>query len=309
MRPPRFLVLRGGAIGDFIVTLPVLHALRARWPDAHVELIGYPHIARLAAAAGLVAKVHALDTARIARFFGQRPEIDDATIAFLSSFDVVLSFLHDPDGFVGSNFRLHGVKELLYRSPVDPAGHIVDHLLKPLETLALFETGAAPSLRLGEAGMAAGRAWLDSAGAGPAPLAIHAGSGSPKKNWPVERFLEVARHAVARGRHLVFILGEADHAIVGCVRSAAAEMSAPVAEELDLVALAGVLAGCGGYVGNDSGITHIAAALGIPVVALFGPTDPAHWAPRGPNVRLLRAPDGSLEGISVADVLAAANLP
>jgi len=309
MRSPRFLILRGGAIGDFVVTLPVLQALRARWPDAHVELIGYPHIARLAAAAGLVAKVHALDTARIARFFGQRPEIDDATIAFLSSFDVVLSFLHDPDGFVGSNLRLHGVKELLYRSPVDPAEHIVDHLLKPLETLALFETGAAPSLRLGDAETAAGRAWLEAAGAGPAPLAIHPGSGSPKKNWPVDRFLEVARGVAARGRRMIFILGEADHAIAGGVRSAAAELAAPVAEGLDLVALAGVLAGCGGYLGNDSGITHIAAAIGIPVVTLFGPTDPVHWAPRGANVRLLRAPDGSLEAIATADVLAAAESP
>lgn len=309
MRSPRFLILRGGAIGDFVVTLPVLQALRARWPDAHIEMIGYPHIARLALAAGLVARVHALDTARIARFFGLRPEIDDETVAFLSSFDVILSYLHDPDGVVGSNFRLHGAKELLYRSPVDPAIHIVDHLLKPLETLALYETGTAPSLPLGAEETAAGRVWLDAAGAGPAPLAIHPGSGSPKKNWPVDRFLEIARRVAARGRRPVFILGEADRAIAGCVRSAAAEMAAPVAEGLDLVALAGVLAGCGGYLGNDSGITHIAAALGIPVVALFGPTDPSHWAPRGPNVRLLRAPDGALDGIPVADVLAAANSP
>ncbi len=305
MRPPRFLVLRGGAIGDFIVTLPVLHALRARWPDAHIELIGYPHIVRLAAAAGLVAKIHALDTARIARFFGQRPQIDDDTIAFLSSFDIVLSFLHDPDGYVGSNLRLHGVKQLLYRSPVAPAGHIVDHLLKPLETLALYEAGAAPALPLGTAEKAAGRAWLDAAGAGPSPLAIHAGSGSPKKNWPLDRFLAVARHAASQGRPILFILGEADHAIAGSVRAAAAELAAPVADSLDLVALAGVLASCGAYLGNDSGITHIAAALGIPVVTLFGPTDPALWTPRGAHVRLVRAPDGAIDAIPVADVLAA----
>ncbi len=305
MRPPRFLILRGGAIGDFVVTLPVLHALRARWPDAHIELIGYPHIARLAEAGGLVARVHALDTARIARFFGQRPEIDDATIAFLSSFDVVVSYLHDPDGLVGSNLRLHGVKELLYRSPVDPDGHIVDHLLKPLERLALYEAGAVPSLALGEAETAAGRAWLEAAGAGPAPLAVHAGSGSPRKNWPLDRFLEVARTLAAGGRRMVFILGEADHAIAPAVRAAAAGLAAPVVESLDLVALAGVLSGCGGYLGNDSGITHIAAALGVPVTALFGPTDPAHWAPRGAHVRLLRAADASLESIPVVDVLAA----
>lgn len=305
MRPPRFLILRGGAIGDFIVTLPVLHTLRAQWPDAHIELIGYPHIARLAAAAGLVAKVHALDTARIARFFGQRPDIDDATIAFLSSFDVTISFLHDPDGFVGSNFRLYGARQFLYRSPVDPAGHIVDHLLKPLESLALYGTGAVPSLPLGTPERAAGRAWIDAAGGGPSPLAVHPGSGSARKNWPLDRFLEVARTTAGRGRRLLFILGEADHEIAGAVRAAAASLGAPVADSLDLVELAGVLANCGGYLGNDSGITHIAAALGIPVVTVFGPTDPARWAPRGDHVRLLRAPDGSLEGVAVDEVLAA----
>ena len=305
MRPPRFLILRGGAIGDFVVTLPVLHALRARWPDAHIELIGYPHVARLALAAGLVAKVHALDTARIARFFGLQPEIDDETIAFLSSFDVAISYLHDPDGVACSNLRIHGIKELLYRSPVDPPGHIVDHLLKPLETLALYEAGAVPALPMEETFRNAGRAWLGTAGAGPAPLAIHPGSGSAKKNWPLDRFLDLARRLADGGRALLFVLGEADHAIRDAIRRAATDLHAPVAENLDLVDLAGVLSHCAAYIGNDSGVTHIAAALGIPVVTIFGPTEPSHWAPRGPNVCLLRAADGTLEGVAVEEVLAA----
>ena len=69
VHPPRFLVLRGGAIGDFIVTLPVLQALRDRWPDAYVEIWGYPHVARLALAAGLAQRVVSLDRAEMARFY------------------------------------------------------------------------------------------------------------------------------------------------------------------------------------------------------------------------------------------------
>ena len=67
----RFLILRGGAIGDFILTLPAIAAVRERWPDAYIELIGYPHIANLALAAGLVDHVDSLDRAEMARFFSR----------------------------------------------------------------------------------------------------------------------------------------------------------------------------------------------------------------------------------------------
>ena len=67
--------------------------------------------------------------------------------------------------------------------------------------------------------------------------------------------------------------------------------------------VAGVLAACRAYVGNDSGVTHLAAALGLPVVAIFGPSDPEKWAPRGDRVRILRDP--CLDHITTDAVLAA----
>ncbi len=65
----RFLVLRGGAIGDFIVTLPALQAIREQWPAAYIECIGYPHIADLGLQSGLLNRVDSLDRARIVAFF------------------------------------------------------------------------------------------------------------------------------------------------------------------------------------------------------------------------------------------------
>jgi ADP-heptose:LPS heptosyltransferase len=68
-------------------------------------------------------------------------------------------------------------------------------------------------------------------------------------------------------------------------------------------ALGALLRKARAYVGNDSGVSHLAAAFGAPSIVLFGPTDPRVWAPLGPRVRTLRAPDGRLEQIEVAEVL------
>ena len=78
---PRFLILRGGAIGDFIATLPVLQALRAQWPEAVIEIWGYPHVAELAVVAGLAQTVVSLDRAEMARFFVPEPSFTDAQVA------------------------------------------------------------------------------------------------------------------------------------------------------------------------------------------------------------------------------------
>lgn len=96
-------------------------------------------------------------------------------------------------------------------------------------------------------------------------IAIHPYSGSARKNWPADRFVELARQAALPVEYCV---GE--------------EQTWPGARHTsNLLDLAQWLASARLYVGNDSGITHLAAAVGTPVIALFGPTDPAVWAPRG----------------------------
>ena len=111
--PIRILVLRGGAIGDFIVTLPALQKLRERWPEAHIELVGYPHIAELARAAGVVNVVASLDKAEIARFFSLGPTFPTTQREYVSSFHFVVSYLHDPDDTVRQNLMAAGARQVL----------------------------------------------------------------------------------------------------------------------------------------------------------------------------------------------------
>jgi len=283
MRPARILVLRGGALGDFVVTLPALAALRERWPDGFIEVVGYPHVAELARQGGLADRVISLHGAGIARFFSLRPEFPDAQVEWIRSFDFILSYLHDPDGVVVDNLKRAGAHTVLQGSPLVTDGHAVDHLLKPLESLAIYARGRAPRLVLPPA---------PSPRALPAPYAVlHPGSGSLKKNAPLEWFLDLAlRLERERAVSPVFLTGEAD-AEVAAQLSACAPHRTHL-RDVSLMEAAHVLAGAVAYAGNDSGITHLAAALGVPTLAVFGPSDPEQWGPRGEQVRIVRAPQG-----------------
>jgi ADP-heptose:LPS heptosyltransferase len=104
---------------------------------------------------------------------------------------------------------------------------------------------------------------------------LHPFSGSARKNWPLEKFRALA-HGLERAMQVRWCSGPDDPPLDGAVRID------------DLYDLACWLARARLYVGNDSGITHLAAAVGTPVLALFGPTDPQVWAPRGNNVRAVK---------------------
>ncbi len=277
---PRILILRGGAIGDFIVTLPVLQTLLARWPDAEIEIWGYPHIADLAVAAGLAKKVVSLDRAEMVRFFVPVPDFAPGQEAAIQSFDLILNYLHDPEGQIRSNLHMAGAKQVLSGSPLIKRGHAVDFLLEPLMALALYETGLVPALDFPQETLDRATARLRALGIQGKPVSIHPGSGSPKKNWPLDRYIDLVKTLRSRGREVVLVLGEADAPLRPALDAALPDV--PRLDSLPLTDLAPALATCSLHIGNDSGITHLAAAVGIPVVALFGPTDPATWAPPGP---------------------------
>ncbi len=125
--------------------------------------------------------------------------------------------------------------------------------------------------------------------AGKRILAVHPGSGGIRKVWPLSRWGVLLHRLRAEGNAWPFlILGPADEKIAPLTHALAASLGIPVVQDLELPALAALLSLCDLYVGNDSGATHLAAAMGTPVVAVFGPTDPEVWAPRGDHVRVFR---------------------
>lgn len=294
---PRILVIRGGAIGDFILTLPAIRLLREQLPQAHLEILGYKPIIELAAAAGIADSIRSLDHAAMSRLFIPKAELDAGLGEYFRSFNLVVSYLFDPDGIVRGNMDALGVKTFIEASHqvVPGQGHAAEQLAKPLERLALFLEDPAARLQLAPRETAAGRP----------VVAIHPGSGSMAKNWPAENWSRLGTELAALfpAGTLALVTGEAEaeRGITRTVVEAWRGRGWMHWDQLPLVELAERLAGCAAFLGHDSGVSHLAAACGLPCLLFFGPTDPGTWAPRNPGVRIFLEPTGSLRNLRYED--------
>lgn len=288
----KILVIRGGAIGDFILTLPVLSALRQEFPETHLEVLGYPHIAELAVVGGLVQRARSIEAQPLAVFFARGGDLSPELCDYFGSFDIIISYLYDPDKIFQSNVASCSKAQFLVgpHRPDDTLKiHATKVFLKPLEQLAIFDPEPVPKLILPAASTSSG------------PLAFHPGSGSERKNWPVNKWVELIRTIFAEtDQRILLVGGEADAARLEFLRDSLPGERLDFARNLSLVDLAKRLQSCAGFVGHDSGISHLAAALGLPGIVLWGDTVEEVWRPVGSKLKVVRG----LHDLSVEQVLA-----
>lgn len=294
------LLIRGGAIGDFILTLPALRLLREGFPDSRIEIIGYRHIAELARGRFYADDIRSIEFAPMAGFFNPKAELDPALAGYFAGFGQVISYLFDPDGFFAQNLQRAGVKNLLTGNPrIGDHDHAARQLARPLEQLALFLDDPAARFFPSTHDQAEAKPWTD----GRPFVALHPGSGSPRKNWPLTHWVDLLTALVQTGARLLVIGGESDAERLAAIRSQFAGRLT-YAENIPLCTLGAILSRAQLYIGHDTGISHLAAAAGAPCLLLFGHTDPAVWAPANPAVRVLTAPENQLERLSPSHVLA-----
>lgn len=296
----KILFLRGGALGDFIVTLPALLSLRQRWPEAELELSGNTVAAQLAVNRGLIDKAHSQHEARWAALYDGTPLSEDFS-RWLTGFDLVVSYWPDPDGDLGKRFPAHPAQRFISAAPMPATAPAAAHYAAALRQLDIaprshfcriernriaFDEGLNPRPRGSRAD------WV----------AIHPGSGSPRKNWPAERWLELINRLK---RPVLLILGEAEtEAWKAAGGALSRRKQLRIASGLTLEQLVDELTPCGLFLGHDSGVSHLAAACGLASVLLFGPTEPAVWAPPAAHVRVLQR-GRDLDAITVDEVMAA----
>ena len=291
----RILVLRGGALGDFVVTLPALAALKRHWPDAHLVLIGNARAAVIGLAEGLINDVHAQDEARWSGLFTNGP-LPDPLVSWLCEFDLVLNYWPDPDGTLGRHFPIRPGQRFISAAALPAEVPAAAHYCAPLRELGISVRDFHYRFT-GTSGLATSSVPLD----GTARIAIHPGSGSRSKNWPFENWRELLR----RIEHpILLILGDAEHDHWGAMSGSNLGVDVRIAAGQPLLELAAEISRCRLFLGHDSGISHVAAATGIPSILLFGPTDPIMWAPPAPHVRVIRSGD-TLTAITVSMVLSA----
>jgi heptosyltransferase-2 len=290
----KILVIRGGAIGDFILTLPVFSALRENFPEARLEVLGYPHIANLALAGRLVDQVRSIEARPLAQFFAREGTLSDELREYFSSFAIIISYLYDPDKTFQTNVALCSKAQFIagpHRPKESENLHATKVFLQPLERLAIFGAPSIPQLNL---------TVVHSKSA--ASLALHPGSGSERKNWPETKWSELlARLITETNLNFLLVGGEAEGTRLNRLSENLPRDRFQIAKNLPLVDLAARLKSCAAFVGHDSGISHLAAALGLPGLLLWGDTNEEIWRPESPRVKIIRDSQ-SLTLLSVAQV-------
>jgi heptosyltransferase-3 len=303
--PGRILVIRGGALGDFILTLPAIRLLRERFPDSSLEILGYRHIAVLAEGRYYANSTRSLEYGPLAGFFCPDAALDSALCEYFAGFQQVISYIYDPDGLFQSGLRRAGVRNLISASPkIDESEHAARQLARPLEQLTVLLNDPAARIFPSDNDFFEAQARLS--GLSRPYVAIHPGSGGERKNWPLDRWLEVQRSLLADPRvgHLLIIGGESDSRQLSRMKLTKPAERQTILEHLSLPLLGAVLSECALFIGHDSGISHLAAATGIPCLLLFGPTNPDVWAPANDAVVVLQAADRQLSSLETHIVLA-----
>jgi ADP-heptose:LPS heptosyltransferase len=288
----RLLIMRGGAVGDFIVTLPVIGALRQTFPQAWIEVLGHPGRIILADHPRYADRVTDLESLDIYRLFQPVATVSSRLEAYLQSFDLIVAYSPTPDGVFNRQLSQYCHGRVITWPPHPPAGiHVTDYLLQALEPLPLHHIDASPRLEHNAEAEATAEAFWQASGRPPSSrgmVAFHPGSGSQQKLWPLEGWRAVMSWARQHGMDGVVIQGpvEQDRDIEAKLRPATGDW--PWTRDLSLHALAALLRRCHVVLSHDSGIAHLAAAAGSATLALFGPTDPYVWGPRSPRACVLQ---------------------
>ena len=290
----RALLVRAGALGDLLLLRRTIHALRRAGHSVSLVAPAGPAAALVGPGPAEVDHVIPWEGARVAGLLSSDGEARSP--AELTGFDVAVTYTRNK-ALVRS--LAAAIPRVLSHDPSPPVGervHASAWLSRPLEVLGVTAAEEPPDHAASEAESRATEQLRERLGLG--FLAIHPGSGSARKNWPAQRFGQIAA-AIADGRPWLLVEGPADEASARVLERV---IGAVPTRHLPLRVLGALLAHAGAYVGNDSGVSHLAAAWGAPTVVLFGPTDPDVWSHVGTRVRVVRAPDDTLESLHVPQV-------
>jgi predicted lipopolysaccharide heptosyltransferase III len=324
------LVIKLRYIGDVLLATPVLASLRAAWPQARLTmavnrgteavLAENPHVDEVLVVErkGIGEELACLRDLRRRRF--------DCVVDLTDSDrSAIMAMATGAPTRVGFNWE-HRWRGIAYTSLVDAAygaRHMVDYDLCALESLGLAPATRRPILRVGPSAEAEASAVLAETGlTGRLWVMMHPGARYWFKSWSDDRFAALIDRFAARGLPSALVGGEGERGKAERIGSQCPHAPVILAGRTSLSGLAALMKSCTLFVGNDAGPMHMAAAVGTPVVGLFGPSDPRVWGPRGERVEVLykgvdcrpcfhpscdRGPESCMNQIRVDDVLEAAD--
>ncbi|MGQ4808915.1 hypothetical protein NKDENANG_02310 [Candidatus Entotheonellaceae bacterium PAL068K] len=279
----RILVIRSGAIGDFILTLPAVGALRQACPRAYIEVLGHPHRAILARHPVYADHISDLEGWDWYRLFSPQARVSESLAAYLRSFEAIFAYLPGSGEICATRLRQYCSGYVVHWPPQLLAGrHAAEHLLQPVCDYRPQSYDPTPRVYVtAEAHDAAQRFWQQAALPSTGVIALHPGSGGAHKLWPLAGWQRVMAWAAQQEIPCLVLSGPAEHERVRQLFQTFNNLPPwPCAEQMPLLHLAALMARCQLVLGHDSGMMHLAAAVGTTTLALFGPTDPYTWGPR-----------------------------
>jgi heptosyltransferase-3 len=283
------LIWHQGALGDLLLAGPALAALSRHYFRARITALGHPERWRLLGGSLPLAEVWDSGEVRWMHLFGEG-DLPPRMRERLARFQLALVFSPRPQTILLARLCQAGIPAVHWLPSFSETGVEAVAALQARHLAALGLPYVPVPFKL-EVGLSQNEELPELPGPGPW-LAVAPGSGHPLKNWPLAHYYEVSRAlGWEYGLGVVWLAGPAEGDLLPYLKALAAAQDQTLLANRPLATVARVLSRCRLYLGNDSGLTHLAAAVGEPeVVALFGPTDPRVWAPLGPRLRTLVAP-------------------
>lgn len=285
----RILIIRQCALGDLIITIPTFELFRKYFPDAYIEVLGNMDVLELIRAEGYLDSITPARSKLITRLYMKDSELPQEIGSYFGSFDIVAAYAMDEEGIVESNILKAGAGRFIKINPF-PSGdniHVADFSAGILDKLDLaYSTPLYPQLTPLKSDLEYCANMLAQFG-NPRPLiAIHPRTYG-KKAWPIESFIRVGDwvERTLNGKAL-WILGPWENENLSLIKDRFPD--SPILDSKPLTTIAAGISLTNHYFGCDTGLSHLAAAVGTPTLALFGPTDPNVWSPRGKNVTILQ---------------------
>ncbi len=280
MTKDHILVIHHGALGDVVSTFPAL--LKLKKSCGSIAIICQSNIGQLAQQLDIADKWFPLEAASFATLYSSR--IDPIIKNILLSYHKIILFSRSRS--LEKTLVSISEKEVYRIPPRSDLGqrvHVTQHILSNLFRYRLLEESDKGSGRALSLSIYADRRTPQY---DPSRIMIHPGSGSRIKCWPISNFVKVASSMDANGQQPEFILGPAEYDLYDILMQSKRVKKVHKIDKL--TELAGLLETGGGFIGNDSGVSHLAAFIGLPTIAVFGPSDPKIWKPMGRAVKVVR---------------------
>ncbi len=294
------LVLHAGALGDFVLSWPLILALSRIHPQSRIIVVTHASKGALAETA-----LH-VESSDIEQgwhtLFAAGGAAPDPVVRMLSAAHSIYSFVSGADEATTANLkRIAGpeahVLALNPRPPENYTRHASEFLIEQLEPSSPVRAGAQQILRsIAARGIGAARS--DSG-----EILVHPGSGGEHKRWPLARFIKLIER-LKRKNTVRVVLGEVENDRLTQEEIDSIKAVAEILTPHNYVQLFNELRLASMLIANDSGPGHLAGIIGLPTVSIFAPTDPTVWRPLGPKVKIVRGQ--TLDRISVDEVFHAA---